>query len=394
MFHKMLQLMMKIPLLQNIRLLFYFFDSFILLFIKKPGKQSDKKKVLVVFTHALGDSVMFYGSIPYIFEIYPRDEYEVTVSCHTEYMELFRTEFDHVLPIDYRRASISPWYRIQFLRKMREKYYDIAIDPIGSEECSPNVYAMYAVCAQKKIGVLTAQDKKYQCPQWLREKIYTEIIYKPMKNIHKVRHYAEVWSEIAGNSFEPRVARLPVLNTMTLPENYFVVYPSASIPVKRWPVEKYAWIAKKIYEKTGWTVVCCGREADREITDKFISFIRNEIPYENKIGKTTVLQLIEMIGKAQMVLTNDTSIYHIAVATGRKVCVVSGGYAYDTFLNYLNNGYGSKVEEKIRIAAGRCDYINCYNDCKYKVGAVYPCVERMTEQEVWTAVEQLIAAVV
>ncbi len=348
----------------------------------------------MVFTHALGDAVMFYGSIPYIFELYPKNEYEVTVTCHTEYTDLFKTVFDYVLPIDYRRASISPWYRTQFLKKMREKYYDIAIDPIGSEECSPNVFAMNAVCAQKKIGVLTAQDKKYQCPQWLREKIYTDIIYKPDKNVHRVRHYTEVWSEIAGISYEPKVAKLPVLNTMALPESFFVVYPSASIPVKRWPVEKYACIAKKIYEKTGWAVVCCGMETDREITDRFIGFIRNEIPFENRIGKTTVLQLIEVIGKAQMVITNDTGIYHIAVATGRKTCVVSGGYAYDTFLNYLNNGYGEEVERKIRITAGRCDHINCNNDCKYKVGEVYPCVKETTENEVWTAVEQLMAAAV
>ena len=119
-FSKIVQLMMRVPLLQNIRLLFYLCDSVILWFIKKPVKNCGKKKVLIVFTHALGDSVMFYGSIPYIYQIYPKEEYEVTITCHSAYEDLFKNEFDHVLPIDYRKANISLKYRIQFLRKINQ----------------------------------------------------------------------------------------------------------------------------------------------------------------------------------------------------------------------------------------------------------------------------------
>ena len=44
-FYKILQLLMKIPVLQNIRILFFFYDNIVSRFVKKPGKDSSKKRV-------------------------------------------------------------------------------------------------------------------------------------------------------------------------------------------------------------------------------------------------------------------------------------------------------------------------------------------------------------
>lgn len=34
-----------------------------------------------------------------------------------------------------------------------------------------------------------------------------------------------------------------------LPEKYFIVFPSASLPVKQWPIERFAEITRRIYKK-------------------------------------------------------------------------------------------------------------------------------------------------
>ncbi|NBJ92060.1 hypothetical protein D5281_05515 [bacterium 1xD42-62] len=395
-FHRIVQLMLRVPALQKIRIFFYFYDTFLLRFIPKPKRKNkkqenlerpEKKKVLVVFTHALGDAVIFYGSISYIFQLYPKEEYEVFLTCHKEYEELFKSQFHGIVPIDYRRANISLKYRITFLKRMRGEYYDIAIDPIGCEECSPNVYVMNAVCADKKIGILPKQDKKYQCPKWIRNNIY-DVLLEEGKNVHKTKHYAKVWSVLANQDFKPLIAQLPVGKTKLLPAHFFVVYPSASIPVKRWPAERFGKIAQRIYQEKKWHLVVCGTEQDREVTEQFLNFAA-DIPVCNLLGKTTVLELVEVIGRSQMVLTNDTSIYHIAVGTGRKTCVVSGGYVYDLFLNYLSIGY--ELKSDIRIAIHKRSCMNCSNECIYKVETVYPCVLENTVEEVWEKVSLLIS---
>lgn len=56
---------------------------------------------------------------------------------------------------------------------MRSTYFDIILDPIGCEECSPNVFSTYAACGNMKIGVLEKSDKKAQCPEWMRKRFMT-----------------------------------------------------------------------------------------------------------------------------------------------------------------------------------------------------------------------------
>lgn len=383
---------MKVPALQNIRLLFYYFDALILLFIKKPKKEfGKKKKVLIVYTYALGDSVIFYGVIPYIKKAFPGEKYDLYITCNSPYKELFETAFDNVIAIPYSKASTSPKVRMEFLKRIRETYFDIAIDPIGCEECGPNVFAMNAVCANEKIGFLSAQDKKYQCPGWLRKKAYTNVHYFKEKNVHKTKYYANVASVIANEQVEPQLSSLPSKTTdFDLPERYIIINPSASIPVKRWPTEHFVNITANIYKLAQEPIVCCGTNSDAEVIDEYINSLTADIPVFNIAGKTSVLQLIDVIKNADLVITNDTSIFHIAVMTQRPTCVVSGCYVYDEFLNYIDNVKDSDIEKNLKILARKLECMNCNNSCKYKFDKTYPCVEEITEQEVVEAIEELL----
>ena len=102
------------------------------------------------------------------------------------------------------------------------------------------------------------------------------------------------------------------------------------------------------------------------------------------------MQLVEVLGRAAFVLTNDTSIFHLAVGTETKVCVVSGGYAYSTFLNYSSNDYGKQIESRIKIIAHKSECMDCNNFCNKKFKKCYPCVDEVTVDEVWNEVMSLM----
>lgn len=384
-FYKILQILMKIPVLQNIRMMFFFYDSVVAKFIKKPEKDSSKKRVLVVFPFALGDCILFLGAIENMQKIYPSGEYIRTIACQKGYEELFTQYFDKVIPVEYTKASVNPLGRIRMIKKIRSMYFDIILDPIGCEECSPNVFSTYAACGDMKIGVLENSDKKVQCPKWMRKKIYDQVLEIPDKNLHKIKFYARVW-EMLG--VEKPVAHPAVLNRIEikqqLPEKYFVVFPSASLPVKQWPIGRFAEITRRIYKKTGWMLVVCGTKRDAETIEGFLREIP-EIPVCNMVQKTNVPEFIEVIGRAAFVLTNDTSAYHIAVAQKRKVCVVTGRYVYNTFIDYgeMNENYQRPI---IACRKGKC--CNCNNRCIFKVTDIYPCVLENTVEDVWRAVEK------
>lgn len=387
-FYIVLQLLMKVPMLQNIRILFYFYDKLILLFIKsKPKTVLLKKQILIVFPFALGDCIIFLGSIEHMRKVYSANDYTLHIMCQSGYEPLFTNYFDEVISFDYHRASISPFYRANMIKEMQKNYYDIVIDPIGCEECTPNVFSTNAVCATNKIGVISLENKKIQCPLWLRNKIYNKIIYNNNKNLHKIRFYTYIWEKLGNINCTVHPANLPsFFLRYRLPKNYFVVFPSASLPVKRWPAERFAEIARRVYKYTRKNLVVCGTKLDKEIIDGFLKMIP-EIPVYYFVDKTSVTEFIEIIGRADLLITNDTSAYHIGVAKKIKVCIVTGGYVYDTFINY---SFEKEACRKLAIVCKQRACFNCNNSCRYRLKKVYPCVEENTIEDVWLAVKGLI----
>lgn len=386
-FYKVVQLLLCGPELQRVRIVFWFFDELILPWMKKTNDiRGKKQRVIITFPLSLGDAVIFLNSVSQIFTVFDKEKYEVTIACQNEYTKLFEDFFEYVLPLDYRKACIDPIYRIKMLKRIRENRYDIAVDPVGCEECSPNVYFMNAVCAKKKIGIISASDKEIQCPKWLCKKIYTDMIYNPTKNLHKVNYYTYFWSEYSGRNFKPELIRFSY-QYKKVPEHYFIVFPSASTEIKMWAVENYVEIAKKVYCQTKYPVVLCGTQRDQEIVHKFISELKGEIPCINLVCQTNIKEFIGLIGGADLVITNDTSTYHIAVMQRRKTCVVTGGYVYDTFINYRCEEYGCQKPE---IVYREKTCVNCYNRCRYKVKNTYPCVAGNTIDDVWKAVQRLL----
>jgi len=384
-FFYILQLLMRIPVLQNIRILFYFFDKLVLRFIKKPRNcKCEKKHVLVVFPFALGDCILFLGTMPAFEKCYPRERYKRVITCQQGYENLFKPYFDEVLPLRYTEASVNLGYRITMCRMLRQNYYDIVIDPIGCEECSPNVFVTNAVCAEKKIGVLSRGKKRIQCPKWMRTRIYNEVLQIEKEYLHKLEHYALVWEKLGGSNMALQAAQLTSTEVQfKLPMQYFVVFPSASVKVKQWPVQHFAEITKRIYEEKKYPLVVCGMEKDRPCVNDFLDLL-GDIPVYNYVGKTNVEEFIELIGRAELVFTNDTSTYHIAVAKQRKVCVVTGRYNYSLFIDYPDS---VKSEKNIAIACKAGECADCNNMCCYKVKDTYPCVLENDVEDVWNLIK-------
>lgn len=380
-------MMMKFPVLQNIRILFYFYDAVILRFIKKPIR--DVKRVLIVFPLSLGDAVMMYGTFEQISKIYRSQGYTLSIICHSEYSELFEPLVDEVIDVDLRKASSNLLYRYSFLKKCRGKYFDIVIDPTGAEDCTPGVYAVNAAVGDRKIGVIARRDKKYQMPKKLRRQIFTDIIEFDEKAIHRVRYYAEVFSEIMEKQLEKKLANLPMNDLYDLPkDDYIIVFPSASTAIKRWPVEKFAEITRRIVEKHDYSVVVCGLERDRDVTEKYISLLNESIVIHDYLEKTSVLDVIGIVSKASLVITNDTGIYHLAVATGRKTCCVTGDYVHKMFIDYESEGLADKTTLRTVMPGWACR--DCENSCKKVTEETYPCVLCNDTETVWKEIKELL----
>lgn len=69
----------------------------------------------------------------------------------------------------------------------------------------------------------------------------------------------------------------------------------------------------------------CGSLEEKSICNEIIEILRS-VPVLNLAGKTSLVELVEVIRGAKMLVGNDSSAIHIAAATGTpSVCIHGGG---------------------------------------------------------------------
>lgn len=389
-FLKLNQIIWRKSYLQKIRGLYQYIDAILLCFIAKPKRVKEQKKeqVLIVYNLALGDGILFLGAYEALKEIYPDDKYEITITCQKAFAQLYENRFDHVLPLDFSGAVVDLKARFQLFKKLRERYYDIIVDPVGSEDCSTNIWVTRATVGKRKIGVVD-NTLEHQCSERLRRSIYTDVVEIDKPGLHLIEYYTAFFKKLKPElNIQAHPAKLPSVNLdFDLPNEYFIVFPAASMEVKRWPTERFAWVTEKIYKESGMPLVLCGTEHDRKKFDDFTKLLDESIPIIDCIGKTNILEFCEVIGRAKLVLTNDTSAYHIAVAQQRLTVLIAGGYTYTRYASYHYSKLGYKDPV---LVSHRMPCFDCNNHCKYTDRLVFPCIESITKEQVWNEVKRLI----
>lgn len=97
-----------------------------------------------------------------------------------------------------------------------------------------------------------------------------------------------------------------------------VISPAASKAERNWLPERYAAVADYAAEK-GFNIVLCGGpgKMDRSLGDQIKFFAKSDVL--DLIGKTTLKQMLALLGNASIVLAPDTGPAHMANSQGTPV---------------------------------------------------------------------------
>lgn len=395
-FLKLNQLLWKKSFLQRFRSVFYYVDAVLLLGTKAHrGKKyakisrDGKKEVLIVYNMALGDGVMFMGVAEHFRDIYPAEKYRLTIACQSAFKDLYIESgiFDEVIPFDFAGSVVNLKKRRALFKKLRQKTYDIVIDPIGCERCTTNIFVTRAAIGKEKIGVLDMCLPSKQCPKHIRNSIYDKVIEIDRGKLHLIEFYAAFLNELGVKDCVAHPAELKHAELdFSLPEKFFIVFPAASMAVKRWPYKAFGELATRIYDKTGMKLVVCGTKHDEPSVMEFLAYAK-EVPVINVIGQTSIMQFMEVIGRASLIITNDTSAYHIGVAKQVDTVMICGGYTYDRYAHYQYERLGYKDPVLVNEFM---DCYNCDNNCIYNNKDVFPCIKNIKVEKAWNVVEKVI----
>ena len=263
-------------------------------------------RILIRGTNWLGDSVI---SVPAVRAIKRgRPDAHVTVAAPEKLAAVWKLvpDVDEVVTL----PGGSPFSVARMLK--RQEAFDVAVLFPNSMRSALEVWL---AGIPRRVGFAGHHRR------WLLNQIVPEfprtgpIQHQVHQYLHLARHLG---AEVDGADSLPAVARDADDGTVRIG-----LCPGAEYgPAKRWLPERFADVAMRIAAVRDVKWVLFGTKADAANANIIADAVGDRC--ENRIGQTTIEELIAELGRCQLLLTNDTGTMHLATLLGVPVVAVFG----------------------------------------------------------------------
>ena len=249
------------------------------------SRQSKVDRILLVSLSNLGDIVMTFPVFDALRETFPSAEISIIVGPKGE--GLFSTNPYVQKTIVFHKSL--PWReKWRWFMELRRQRFDLVVDLRNS--MLP--FLLNARCVTRPVFTKTRSHMKDK--HLRRLSLVIDDVAVPKEK------YAGFLSQAELNKAEAKVNG---------GEDFVLVAPGAADRKKRWGEEGYAELIRQLVEKRVCLVVVVGDQRDRPAVDRILKNIHGRIV--NLCGLTTLPELIGVIRRAGLAVTNDSGIMHL-----------------------------------------------------------------------------------
>ena len=313
---------------------FYYFWKYAIL-TKLHLWKYRSRKVILLRLDLIGDCTMFTSTAKAIREFYK--DREMTVVCLSISKPIFdRLDiFDHVIAVDFRPNEIQYDKLKSLIKTLRQETYDLFLQPQISKYPLADI-----LCASIKCNCRIAiETKSGNSPEyWVRmvHFLYDKFIPYERGIKSEFDYYGTFVRGLGYQTYRTTRPYLPYKKQDFIEGNYYVLYPGGSLKQKFWPPDRFAVVADYIYERTGLIGVILGVSSEQWVADEVKSHLKplTTMSIVDLTGRTSISDVIDIIGNAEFVVSNDTSGVHIACATNTPSVANVGGWHFNRFLPY------------------------------------------------------------
>jgi ADP-heptose:LPS heptosyltransferase len=356
----------------------------ILGFFGKFRKQ--QKKLLIIKTDAIGDYILFRNFIGEVKTSVLYSDYKIDVLGNPLWKDLaLQYDAPYVNQFIFTKAEglyNQPWQTLKLGWQLFSNNYSVVLQPSYSRTLFNDGLA--GLTAAKQI-IGFASDHERILPRYKNktDNFYTRLLPLPPEIYFEFDRTKYFFENVLGQSL---VINGPFIGKFNAAKHGIVIFPGAGVVKRAWEADKFLALIKLIREQTEVSIYLSGGPSETAIGD----FLQQNLPpgtVTNLINKTTLPGLVELIGKASLIISNETSAIHIAAATNTNcVCILGGGH-FERFAPYPAHIINRPicVYEKMP-----CYYCNW--DCIYPTPTTdpHPCVSNVFINKLWQAVAPLL----
>lgn len=361
-------------------------------FVSFCVSRKNKKDLVLIRLDAIGDFIIWLDAAKEYRCVYPNKKITLIANSTWAGMASNLPYWDDVWSVNLYDLTWKPFYRWEFLRKVRQANFETAIQPTYSRFLLLGDSVMRATRSTHRIGSIgdasiNKVNDKVNGYSW-----YTRLIPASPKPMMELQRNAEFFSLLAGTNFKAALPQLPVM--VALPKRlqqqrrYVILFPGASWQGRRWPTKSFVEVAMQLHCIYGWQIVLCGSSSDRELCQTIADSAL--MACHNLAGDTTLIELAELIRGAEILISNETSAVHIAAAVGTpSVCILGGGH-FGRFMPYSDDLTG--IKPQVAVTSMPC--FNCDWKCSlpHDPSGPVPCISNVSVSLVLTKVQLALVA--
>ena len=287
-----------------------------------PRKFNRAENILLCMPNWIGDIVMAMPTLKYLRDLYPDSRITLLVRKHLADMVRGHPAVDDVIAYEYNRGPKGQLKNLNTIKLIRRRFFDLAVILPDSFRAALWIYLA---------GIPLRVGYSYEG----RDIFLNQRIKRERWEVDQIQRFLELPRMLGKIEADPipklvapekeRIWAGEFLEKQGINSEAILVglNPGASYgPAKCWPVERYCELGKKLLEDSRVRIVIFGGPDQSHVSDEVESSL--SAGTINLGGKTDLKQLMAMIERCKVMVSNDTGPMHMAAGLGVHTIALFG----------------------------------------------------------------------
>ena len=371
--------------------LLYGFDSVVLL---ANPKKNDRREGAIFCLHGLGDLLLAGNAVTRLATEMRAQQLRAVLFVHPAWIEFARRHFavDEVEGIDRHLFTRRLGYRAKVLKMVSGRFTQ-AVQPTFNRMLRVEDCLMRATGAPKKTGNSGHAPFIWPKERWLGDRFYTRLIQPQTGLKHELERYAEFMAgldlKISTEPWRIKSVATPAANPMVPRGSYLVLAPRATDTRRSWGLENFLRVAERVARQRGLAIVIVGHEKSPLPRD-WMEAAGEKLEVIDLGGKIRMEDLPELLAGADLILSNDSGVYHLGISLDRPTVAVGGSGIPARYFPYPHE---SSLPTKMLyrpVTCGGCNWRCIHTPSRTETAW---CLQQVGWEEMANAADKLLAQV-
>jgi ADP-heptose:LPS heptosyltransferase len=345
-----------------------------------------KKRLLIIKADAIGDYILFRNFIELVKKSDKFRDHQVDLLGNKLWRDIalkYDSEFsDNFIFINPNDLYQAPLQNIKLGWRLFRNNYSTVLQPSYTRTLAGDGLAALTG-TNNLIGF--ESDNEAILPRYKAktDKFYTWLVSAPPQIRFEFDRTKFFFETVLNQQL---TIQKPHLSAEKKGKNYIVIFTGAGVAKRSWEPAKFLELIGLILQHSTKPIILAGGPGEIQTGEMLMAGLPPEC-VTNCIGKTSLIELIELIAGAGLVISNETSAIHIAAAVDtRAICILGGGH-FGRFAPYPNGIPDSPV-----CLFEKMDCFNCNWQCIYKTAEnePFPCISAVSLEKVWAEVKAVL----